>query len=120
MGSTQDSLQKGLALYNNGNLNEALQIFESMVKRDSINDATKKYAGTVSLSPNNYDKALYYFSWLENQPDLYRNPGKIYHTLTLLQRNNIGDSVKTKALLKEMVEDDLEGKEDAARWLKKR
>ncbi len=117
MGS-QDSLQKGLGLYNSGNLNTSLNQFENILATDSTNDIAKKYAGIVSLQLKDYDKAIYYFTSLENQAGLYSNPGKFYHAVTLLARNKTGDEDEAKELLKQVAEKSLDGSEDAAKWLK--
>ena len=86
---------------------------------DRIYDIAKKYAGIVSLQLKDYDKAIYYFTSLENQAGLYSNPGKFYHAVTLLKRNKTGDEDEAKELLKQVTEKSLEGSDDAAKWLKK-
>lgn len=119
MDSEQDSLQKGLRLYNEGRVEEALKQFESMIRSDTSFFDAKKYAGIVSLRLGQYDKAVSYFSQIENYTHLYANPGKFYHALTLLRRNQPGDKKTAKRLLQQVVENDLEGKEEAGNWLKK-
>lgn len=118
MGS-QDSLQNALSLYNSGKLPDALVIFERLANQDASNDNAKKYAGIVSLRLNNYDKALQYFTMLEEQPSLYSNPGKFYKAITLLKRNKNGDKEAAKNLLQQVADKDLEGKEAAQQWLSK-
>lgn len=118
MGNKEDSLQAGLQLYNEGRLDEALKHFESMAMNDTSSVEAKKYAGIVSLQLEQYDKAINYFSQIENT-QLYANPGKFYHALTLMKRNGSGDTEAAKQLLLQVVEDDLEGKEDAEKWLEK-
>jgi len=119
MGSTEDSLQQGKHLYNDGKLNEALQQFENIIQKDSSSFEAKKFAGIVSLQLKEYDKAIAYFSQLENYPGLYANPGKFYHALTLIKRNQPGDKEEAKRLLEIVVRNDLEGKATAEDWLKK-
>lgn len=118
MGS-QDSLQKGLGLYNMGNFKRSLNQFENILSIDSANDVAKKYAGIVSLQLKDYDKAIYYFTLLENQAGLYSNPGKFYHAVTLLARNIGVDLLDAKILLQQIISQHLEGEEIAERWLKK-
>lgn len=119
MNNGGDSLQAGLQLYNEGRFTQALAMFESLAVGDAYNYEAEKYAGIVSLQLNQYDKALQYFTQLENQKGLYVNPGKFYQALTLMKRNRTGDKVAARDLLQQVVELDLEGKEYAQKWLKK-
>ncbi len=119
MDSKQDSLQQGLILYNEGLLAEALEQFETIIQNDTTFSSAKKYAGIVALRLGQYDKALNYFSQLENYPGLYANPGKFYKALTLLKRNGPGDKPQGKNLLEQVLQDGLEGKETAKEWLNK-
>ncbi|MEO7765910.1 MAG: hypothetical protein ABIS01_00745, partial [Ferruginibacter sp.] len=99
----------------------ALEIFESLSKNDS-NYTAKKYAGIAALRTENYDKALQFFTRLEGDTELNNNPGKFYKAITLLKRNKVGDNAAAKVLLKEVSDQpgqELEGKEEAARLLKK-
>lgn len=118
MGSTQDSLQTGLRLFNEGKPAEALAAFEHITKTDTSSFTAKKYAGIVSLRLQLYDKALEYFTQLESYTGLYANPGSFYKALTLLKRNLPGDEQKARQLLQQVVQHDLEGKETAKQWLK--
>ena len=118
MGNKEDSLQAGLHLFNEGRLEEALKQFESMGRNDESSVEAKKYAGIVSLRLGQYDKAINYFSQIENI-QLYANPGKFYQALTLIKRNRPGDMEAAKLLLLQVVENDLQGKEDAEKWLEK-
>jgi tetratricopeptide (TPR) repeat protein len=119
MGNKEDSLQTGLRLYNANRLEEALKRFENLALNDTSFFEAKKYAGIVSLRLKQYDKAIDYFSQLANYSQLYANPGKFYHALTLMKRNRPGDSENAKQLLREVVENDLEEKKVAEEWLKK-
>jgi tetratricopeptide (TPR) repeat protein len=119
MSSSKDELQKGLSFYNDGKLKQALQIFEKMIILDSSNFTAKKYAGITSLRLQQFDKAIHYFKLLEDQPNLYANPGAFLHATTLLKRNLPGDKQKAIELLNQVVQNDLEGNETAELWLKK-
>ena len=77
----------------------------------------KKYAGIVSLRLKDYDKAINYFSLLENYTNLYANPGKFFHAIALLKRNKPGDKEQAKALMEQVVQNNLDGKEDAQKLL---
>jgi tetratricopeptide (TPR) repeat protein len=119
MSSSKDELQRGLSFYNEGKLKQALQIFEKMIILDSHNFTAEKYAGITSLRLQQYDKAIHYFKLLEDQPNLYANPGAFFQATTLLKRNLPGDKQKAIELLNHVVHNDLEGKETAELWLKK-
>ncbi len=119
MGNSQDSLQNALRLYNEGELNSSLEQFESILQRDSSNNSAKEYAGIVYLRLGNYDKALAYFQQLE-KITLSSNPATFYHALTLMKRNQPGDKQLARQLLKQIVQNDLEGKETAEQLLKKK
>jgi hypothetical protein len=66
-----------------------------------------------------YDKALLYFKQLETYTGLYANPALFYQPLTLMERNRTDDAAKTKQLLEQVVQNDLEGKDAAQKWLRK-
>jgi len=119
MSDSKDELQRGLSFYNEGKLKQALQIFEKMIILDSSNFTAKKYAGITSLRLQQYDKAIHYFKLLEDQRNLYANPGAFLQATTLLKRNLPGDKQKAIELLNQVVQNDLEGKETAELWLKK-
>jgi tetratricopeptide (TPR) repeat protein len=119
MSSNRDSLQAGLQLNNEGRLEEALKKFEELAHQDTAFTEAKKYAGIVALRLGQYDKAIDYFSELEKYTQLYANPGKFYHALTLLKRNLPGDKPAAKLLLEQVVQNDLEAKATAQEWLKK-
>jgi tetratricopeptide (TPR) repeat protein len=113
-----DSLQNGFRLYNEGQYDSALQQFESILQKDTGNYLSKKYLGIVYLTLGNYDKALLYFQQLENN-SRYSNPAIFYQALTLMKRSQPGDKQKARQLLQKVVDNNLEEKETAQRWLKK-
>ena len=81
--------------------------------------SAKTYAGIVYLRLGNYDKSLQYFQQSENYSSLFSNPAIFYHALTLLKRNQPGDKQRARELLQQVVDNDIEGKKIAQRWLKK-
>jgi tetratricopeptide (TPR) repeat protein len=117
MTDNADSLDAAMQLYNENKLPEALRKFEKIIQTDSITYFPKKMAGIVSLRIGEYDKAIEYFIQLENL-QLYSNPGKLYHALTLIKRNRAGDKEMATQLLKQVIDLKLEGKETARKWLK--
>lgn len=111
--------QDAIQLYNTGDLNGAFRSFAQLHEKDPDDPEVLKYAGISALRSHNYDKAIEYFSTLESIEGLYSNPGKFYLALTLLQRNEKSDKEKSKLLLQQVVEQNLEGKSVAEKWLKK-
>jgi tetratricopeptide (TPR) repeat protein len=119
MGTIEDSLEKGIDVYNKGNLSGSLKIFENLTITDPSSPDAKKFTGIVYLRLNQYDKALHYFILLENQKGLQSNYGTFYHALTLMKRNLAGDEAEARKLLKQVVDEDLAGREIADEWIKK-
>jgi len=119
MGTTENSIQQALQLYNEGQLDTSLKMFESIIQRDSSNFDAKKFAGIVYLRLGNYDKALLYFQQLEKY-SLNTNPAALYYALTIMKRNRPGDKDQARQMLQQIVNNDLAGKETAQEWLKKK
>ena len=115
----EDSLAKGINLYNSGKFPEALQQYDELLRWDSLNTVALNYAGIVSLRMENYDKALDYFIKLELYTDPHVNPALFYEALTLLGRNHTGDAERAKKLLKQIVEKGLNKQADAQELLGK-
>ena len=114
---TSDSVQDALGLYNAGKLDEALRIYEKLLQKDATNPTILNHAGIAALRLKQYDKALHYFQRLANI-QLHANPGKFHSAITLMERNKPGDLQEAKKLLQNVVDDDLEGSDTAAKWLK--
>jgi tetratricopeptide (TPR) repeat protein len=114
---TENSLQKGRRLYNEGKFTEALGQFENIIKTDTGDTEAKINAGIASLKLQQYDKAIEYFKQVENTT-LYSNPGKFYQALTLMKRSSPNDKQEARILLEQVVQNDLEGREEAEEWLK--
>ena len=119
MGSSKDSLQQGIAAYNNKDYNNALHLFEKIYQSHPENGNAKKYVGLVYLITKNYDKALQHFEELANRSDLYGNPGLFLKAATLLERNKQEDKAQAKQLLERVVSENGEGSREAKKWLEK-
>ncbi len=119
MSAKEDSMQTALEFYNAGKLSQALESFELISKNDPANQAAKKYAGIVSLRSLQYDKALHYFTLLASDTTLFSNEGNLYRALTFMKRSRPEDIEAAKKLLINIRDNDLEGKEQAVKWLKK-
>lgn len=113
-----DPMQQGIAAYNRGDYNNALQLFRMVsMTRPENNDAVK-YQGIVYLRTDDYDKALQEFEELARTKGLISNPGLFLQAVTLLQRNAPGDKEKAKEWLTAVVQQQLDGSKEAAAWLK--
>jgi tetratricopeptide (TPR) repeat protein len=119
MGGNPDKNQEGLNLYNEGKYIEALSYFETIIRSDSTSFNTIKYAGVSALKLKKYSDALNWFKKLETFNKVYSNPAIFYKALTLLDRNQPGDEAEAKQLLQQIVQNDLDGKETAQKWLKR-
>jgi tetratricopeptide (TPR) repeat protein len=117
--SGADSMQTGLDLYNSGKFPEALQQFEGILGRDTLNPAALLDAGIVSLRMANYDQALNFFRKLASHTDPSLNPALFFEALTLMKRNRDGDTDLAKQVLKRIVQQDLDKKKDAQELLGK-
>ncbi len=118
MGGNPDKNQEGLNLYNDGKYSEALSYFETIIRSDTSGTDAIKYAGYSALMLKKYDVALNWFKILETRT-MYSNPASLLQALTLMDRNQPGDIAKAKQLLRQIVQNDLEGKETAQEWLKR-
>ena len=118
MNSTEDSVQRGVRLYNEHKFSEASQTFERILENNPGEYKVMEYAGIVSLRLENYDNALIHFEKLSKATQLYANSGNFYTSLTLMKRNRPGDVQQAKALLTRIVEEH-SANEQAARELLK-
>ncbi len=119
MDASGDSIEIGRGLFKAGKLDESLQIFLDVEKRNSDLSELKKYIGIVYLRQGQYEKALEYFRQLEAIKGLQYNYGVFYQAITLLKRNQPGDSALARKLLDQVDELNLAGSDEARKWLKK-
>ncbi|MFT3825334.1 MAG: hypothetical protein QM731_15560 [Chitinophagaceae bacterium] len=119
MASRKDSIDIGRNLFNDGKLNESLEQFKKLIRSDTSATYLKIYAGIVSLRLQQYDSAIVYFTQAESNTSDYTNRGKFLHAVALLKRNGPNDKQNARILLQQVVDDNLEGKEFAEKWLKK-
>lgn len=117
MSGESDSLQTALNLANSGQNQQALTLLADLVRRDSTNDFAKNYAGVVALRLGNYDQAIGYFHGLSQQPGLFTNPGTFHEALARMKRGRPLDKKEAERLLRIVVRENLEGKEEAARMI---
>ena len=119
MDASHDSLQTGIAAYNNKDYKKALVYFVGVEKNDAQNSDAKTYAGLAYLQSADYDNAINEFDELSNMKELFSNPGDFLKAISLLQRNKPGDKEVAKKLLQKVVTEKEEGNEKAAEWLKR-
>lgn len=117
MHSGSDSLQSGIAAYNNKDYQQAEAIFTALSKQEPGTPDAVKYLGLVYLVTGKYDAAIVQFNRLIQHP-LYANPGPFYKALALLQRNGPGDRQQARELLEEVRSNQLPGNKPADEWLK--
>ncbi len=117
MDGQKDSLQATIDYYHKGQFIDAAAWANSMLARNPTNAEVLKVAGVVALRTKNYDKALDYFHRLGEQPDLFENPGKFYEAITYLLRNEPLDKIKADSLLHVVIVNNLDGKEEAEKWV---
>lgn len=119
MDGAGDSLQQGIAAYNDKAYPKALQLFRSVYKAHPDNSDALKYTGITYLVTKEYDKAIACFEELAAKKELFSNPGRFLKAVTLLQRNQQGDSEQAEQLLQQVIDEKADGSKEAARWLRK-
>jgi tetratricopeptide (TPR) repeat protein len=118
MDATRDSLQLGIAAYNDKDFPKALSYFEGIYSRQPENSEALKNAGIAHLAARDYDKALSSFEELSAMKNLYANPGNFLKAVTLMLRNGQGDKETARQLLEQVVKEKAEGSKEAGEWLK--
>lgn len=113
-----DSLQQAINAYNNGEYSIAEKQVEAILARDARNAEAQKLAGIVSLKLKDYDKAITYFHQLGAQENLFSNPGKFYEAIARIQRGLPLDKKAADLLLRQVIDGNLDGKEEAEKWVK--
>ncbi len=116
MDGNADSLQMGLRLFNEQKLTDAQTVFESILRRKKNESEAFKLAGITALRLKQYDKAIGYFQALSQQTNLYSNPGKFYEALALMKQQPMNKK-KVEILLKEVIDNNLEGNQEAKKFM---
>jgi len=119
MDASRDSLQSGIAAYNNKEYDKALRLFKSIEKSDQSNSDAKKYAGLAYVQKDEYDSALKQFDELARTKGLFSNPGDFLKAVTLMIANAPGDKEEAKKLLQKVVNEKEDGSKDASILLQK-
>jgi tetratricopeptide (TPR) repeat protein len=118
MSSTADSVAMGKQFNDKGKYSEALAIFENLTRQYPTDVKAREYAGISALLLKDYDKALQYFQNLSTVQGLHSNPGNFYTAITLMKRNQPGDSDRAKEILQNVVKNKETHSEVAEAWLK--
>lgn len=119
MGGQQDTLQQGIAAYNNGNYSEAERIFTFLSVADPANPEPVQYLGQVYLLTDRYNEAIVQFDKLSKITGMYSNPGAFYKAIALMKRAQKGDREQARQLLQQIANERSAGYEEAEAWLKK-
>lgn len=118
LGDEEVSLQGAIQAYNRQQYDQAIASAEVYLTQYPRDAEALRVIGLAHLQRRAYDNALPYFQQLGTQTQLYSNPGKYYEALTYLLRNHPGDQQAGEKLLNEIIEKNLEGKQDALKLLK--
>lgn len=119
MGTGEDSMELAKAAFNNKEYDKALALLGEIQKSHPQNSEALKYTGIVYLVTDRYDKALAAFETLSKTEGLFSNPGMFLKAITLMKRDSKSDKMQAKAILEQVVEQNLEGSQEAKDWLKK-
>lgn len=114
----EQSLQGAIQDYNRQKYKESIVSAVAYLIQHPADAEALKVIGLAQLQLQKYDEALSYFQQLAAQTQLYSNPGKYYEAITYLLRDQPGDQETAKKLLNEVIERNLEGKQDALKLLK--
>ena len=117
MSEGSDSLQQGIAAYNEKDYNKAERIFRALSKEKKYTVEATKDLGLTFLVRQQYDDALEQFDALKDNDSLYANPGPFYKAVTLMQRSGPGDEEAAKLILQDVVKKQLPGHKVASGWL---
>jgi len=117
MSEGSDSLQQGIAAYNEKDYNKAERIFRELSKDKKYAMEATKDLGLTFLVRQQYDDALEQFDALMDNDSLYANPGPFYKAVTLMQRSGPGDEEAAKLILQDVVKKQLPGHMVASGWL---
>jgi len=118
MGAAEDLTQQGIAAYNRKDFASALARFEQVLQQNPSDNKALEYAGLTALQQKNYGTALLHFRQLSGLSGLFENRGPFLQATTLLIRNESEDKRNASQLLKEVVNKNLYGSEEAKVWLK--
>lgn len=117
MDASHDTLTLGIEAYKKKDYDKALQYFRVSDNDYPLSISAKKFEGYIYLIKKDFDSALKQFDELANM-QLRSNPGTFLKALTLMERNKEGDKAMAKQLLQKVVDQNLEGSEEARDWLK--
>lgn len=117
MDASSDSMQLGMAAYNKGDYATSLLIFQNYYQSHPDQNDALRYVGQTHLVTANFDKAISSFEELA-QKNTFSNPGPFLKAVTLMKRNQGNDLQVAKGLLQKIVNENLDGKKEAEKWLK--
>src|SRR5690606_4073992 len=87
MDASEDSLQMGIAAFNQQDYSTAENIFQALTNQNNLAPEAIKNLGILYLVTDEYDKAILEFDALSAYTNLRANPGPFYKAVTLMKRN---------------------------------
>jgi tetratricopeptide (TPR) repeat protein len=117
MSGQADSLQLGIAAFNQKDYASAESIFRSLANHPTLGWEAIKNLGILYLITGQYDKALVRFDALSAR-EIYANPGPFYKAVTLMKRSQGQDREEAWVLLQQVIDRQLPGNQEAAQWIK--
>ncbi len=117
MDGAKDSIQQGIAAYNNKDYAKALAVFEEVYAAHPENSDALLYAGIANVAIKDHSVAIAKFTELSSKEHLFSNPGLFLKGVTLLQRNDPGDKEEARIILQQVVDEDLENASEAKEML---
>lgn len=119
MNDSQDSLQLGIAAFNQQDYPTAEKILRSLTNKDNLAPEAVRNLGILYLVTDEYDKALLEFDALSAYKTLRANPGPFYKAVTLMKRDEGNDLEEAEKILQEVKEQQLPGSKEAEKWIEK-
>jgi len=118
MSGTKDSLQMGIAAFNQEDYARAETIFQQLSRQENeVSAEAIKNLGITYLVSGQYDKALAQFDILSANKTLFSNPGAFYKAITLMKRNEGNDREEARKILDEVISKQLNGSQEAEEWI---
>ena len=117
MDASADSLQLGIASYNNKDYARALTLFEAVYAAHPEHNDALRYLGQTHLVTGNFARAIEAFEQLSKEKG-YSNPGLFLKSVALMKRGQGDDEAVAKGLLEKIAKEGLDGSKEAEKWLK--
>ncbi|WP_234735777.1 RNA polymerase sigma factor [Tellurirhabdus bombi] len=114
-----DSIQTGIRFFSAGKFTEAERIFSNLLEQAPDDENLLKLGGLVSLRAGNHAQAIACFDRLGQRSDSFANQEIFYEAITYLKQGQPNTKNTAKELLQRVIQENLEGKDEAERLLRK-